>query len=380
MELRIGYGKRVKNSFVGMLFAFVLFPGSLFLLAWNERDAVRQTGAITEIDRIAIADVSADVVDPQLDGQLVHMASEAVTADVLEFAEFGIREPAIRLRWDASIYQWTEQSRTKDDRTVYTYSKEWVDAPVNSSSFRQSGHSNEGSTMTFSDGQRQASDVRFGAFHLSEKLIGQVDAEQPYQLDPSVALDIRPQGFVHNNTFQTGSESGPQIGDQRVEVFVVGPRHDATVLARQTGETFANYETKVGIPKEILYVGKLTKPEVIERQRTEAALRRWMFRGLGFVLMWVSLAMLLSPLKALLSFIPFVGRLLEGAIGIVTFLLALIISSVVVAVAWFVVRPILSISLLVVAVVGFIYLYRQKSTNDVIPRPDAAMPPPLPNP
>lgn len=375
----MGYGKRVKNSFVGMLFAFVLFPGSLFLLAWNERDAVRQTGAITEIERVAVADVPADAVDSQLDGQLVHMASEAVTDDVLEYAEFGIREPAVRLRWNASIYQWTEHRRTEDDRTIYTYSKEWVDAPINSSSFHQSGHSNEGSTMSFSDGRQQASDVRFGAFHLSENLIGQIDAEQPYPLDPSVALDVRPQGFVNGGVFQTGSEGDPQIGDQRVEVFVVGPRHDATVMARQSGETFAKYETKVGIPKEILYVGKLTKSEVIQRQRTEAAFRRWMFRGLGFVLMWVSLAMLLSPIKALLSFIPFAGRLLEGAIGIVTFLMALIISAVVIAIAWFVVRPVLSISLLVVAVVGFIYLYRQKSTSDVIPDPSRSGPPPLPN-
>lgn len=383
IQIRNGYGKRVKNSFAGVIFGMLLVPGSFLVLGWNERDAVRQTGAITEIEKVAIADVPAESIDGQYDGKLVHMSSEAATDEILEFPDFGIRENAIRLSLDASIYQWVEHRKEKDNNTTYSYNREWVDQPINSSDFRESGHSNDGSEKHFRDDRAQAENVTFGAFSLTKNLIGQINADEKYVLPASVALDVRPQGEVKDGVFYTGNPGDPQIGDERVEVSVVGPRHAATVMATQRGSTFASYETKVGIAKELLYLGKLSKGEVIDRQRTEAALKRWALRATGFVMMWIGFAMILSPLKAIVSFIPFASRLLEGAVGIVTFLLALVLTSLVIAVAWFAVRPILSGILLAIAIGGFILIYRQKAAPEAslaTAGPSAGPPPPPPPP
>ena len=380
VSVRHGYGKRVKNSIVGAIFGMLMVPGSLGLLIWNERDAVRQTGAITEIEKVALADVSAESVDESMDSKLVHMTSTAETQDMLSYDTFGIRENAMRLRWDASIYQWEEDRKKEDDRTVYRYHKKWVNRPVDSSRFHEShGHSNEGSTMHFQDGQAQAENVDFGAFRLSKKLISQINDEDRLSIPESVALDVRPQGVVKNGVFQTGNPSDPQIGDERVEVYMVGPKHDATIMALQTGNTFASYETRVGIDKEILYLGTLTKSEVIGRQRTEAAIRRWIFRAIGFIVMWIGFACILKPLRSIASFIPFASRLLDGAIGMVTFLIALVLSSAVIAVAWFAVRPILSITVTLIAVAGFYLLSRQKSDESMEQPSGGAVPPPLPS-
>ena len=292
---RIGYGKRVKNSVGGFVFGIFLCFGAVVLLAWNERDAVRQTGAITEIDKVAIADVPSNSVDSSNDGKLVHVNATASTDEVLEYAEFGIQENAIRLRWDASIYQWEEDKKQNDDEVRYSYSQEWVDRPIDSTGFRHpEGHSNQGSQQHFHDGSTQAKDVRFGAFRLSEKLIGQINVEEPLTPDASVAAKVEPAGVIRNGVFYTGNPDAPLVGDERVELFKVGPSHEATVMARQNGDLFAAYETKVGVNKEILYLGKLTKSEVISRQRTEAAMKRWLLRGAGFLCIWIGSSLLLK--------------------------------------------------------------------------------------
>ena len=377
---RKGYGKRVMNSVVGAFIGILLFLGSFVLLGWNEYDAVRQTGAITELDSVAIPDVDAETVDDSRQGKLVHMAAVAVTEDVLEFRQFGVREKAIRLSWETLIYQWVESETEEDDRTVYDYDKVWVGDPIDSRSFREPRHSNEGSEKHFQDGGVEANEVRFGAFLLTPTLVRQIDDRRPHALDPAIASDIRPAGRVHDGVFYTGDPDDPQIGDEKVEVTIVGPQHQATVMAQQAGSTFEAYKTKVGIEKEILYLGLLSKDEVIGKQRTAAALKRWLLRAGGFVCMWIGLSLVLSPLRALVSFIPFASRLLEGAIGFVTFFFALALTSLTVAAAWFVVRPILSIVLFVVTGVALFLAFRARGADTDSPAgaPPSA-PPPLPN-
>ena len=357
----MGYFKRVKGAFVGVLFGILLVPISLVVLGWNERDAVRQTGAITEMERVAIADVPATPWDAAHDGQLLHMRGECATEDVLEAPQLAIRETAIRLRWDSSIYQWTETERKRDDRTEYEYEQAWVDNVIDSTDFHQSGHSNDGSVKHFRDGQEQAQHVHLGEYELSPALIDQIGNAERHPIPDVSVHDIRPEGRLQGGVFYTGDPQQPQIGDEKIEVWKVAPRQDVTVMAQQQDRRFVAYPTKVGIPKEVLYMGLLTKEEVIERQRFAAAMKRWLFRGGGFLAMWVGLSLVLGPLRALVSGVPLLGRLVGGAIGLVTFLIALIVSSLTIAVCWFIVRPILSIVLIAVAVLCLFLLYRGKS-------------------
>ena len=375
MARRKSYGNRLLNSFFGVLLGIAFFLGSFALLGWNEYDAVRQTGAITELDRVALADVRAESVEAANEGKLVHIAAEAVAEDELEFREFGVREKAIHLRWETSIYQWEESTREEDDHTHYEYDKEWVDQPIDSSHFHDSGYSNEGSTKHFHDGSEQAKHVNFGAFQLTDALIRQIDNEQRHPLPPEIISDVRPAGRVVDGVFYTGDPSHPEIGDEKVEVFIVLPQQPVTVMAQQSGNTFSAYQTKVGIPKSLLYLGKLTKEQVIGKQRTEAAVRRWLFRALGFIFMWIGLALILGPIKALVSFIPLASRLLEGAIGLVTFFIAAGLSFLTIAMAWFAVRPLMSIVLFAIAGAALYFAFRTKSDT---PATNAG-PPPLPS-
>jgi hypothetical protein len=59
----------------------------------------------------------------------------------------------------------------------------------------------------------------------------------------------------------------------------------------------------------------------------------WGFRAMGFFAMWLGLGMLVSPLTALLRFIPVLGNLGRKAIGALTFVLALLLSLVIIVIS-----------------------------------------------
>ncbi|MDF1786434.1 MAG: TMEM43 family protein, partial [Verrucomicrobiales bacterium] len=64
-------------------------------------------------------------------------------------------------------------------------------------------------------------------------------------------------------------------------------------------------------------------------------------------IMGMGLATIVGPLAVLGDVIPFIGSLIRGASGFVAFALAGVLSLVVIAIAWFTYRPMLSIPLLV---------------------------------
>lgn len=365
---RRGYFGRVVGSIFASVFGLGLFGGSFVLLGWNEKDAVRQKAAITELEDVAIADVSSEIINPDLDGKLVHISADAVSKDELEYKDFGIKESAIRVFWKTEIFQWVEDSRTEDERKVYSYSKKWVNRIQDSSRFNRGGgageaHSNHGSVKNFSDGNVLASNVHFGAFKLSQSLIKKIKGEEKYNIDADLVEDLHPKGVVSDGIYHSGDPSSPQIGDERVKVFIVSQSKQVTIMAQQDGESFVPYQTEIGIIKELLYMGKKSKEEVIESQRFEAAIKRWGFRGGGFMAMWIGLVMILKPLRAIVSFIPFAGRLLEGAVAFVTFFLAMALSLFTIGISWIFVRPGLAGGILIVGVISIILVYRAKANS-----------------
>ena len=145
-----GWFGRIGSSITGVLFGLVLLVVSLVMLVWNERNAVQDLKTNREIAEIVIS-VSADAVDSANEGKLVHLNGRAKTDDLVTNQQFAIEENAIRLSWDAQIYQWVEKKESKKRKklgggeetvTTYTYKKEWVNKPIDSSRFKESGHDN----------------------------------------------------------------------------------------------------------------------------------------------------------------------------------------------------------------------------------------------
>lgn len=344
---RIGYGGRVKNAIAGVFIGLLMFFGSFGLHGWNERNAVRETKAINELEKVAIADVPNNEVDEAKEGQLVHMNGTAETTDIVKNRLFGIEETGIRLTWNSSIYQMKETRKKKDDKVTYSYRKGWHDNVIDSSSFKRNRGVNDGSRKTLpNDGRDQASNVAFGRFKLNGNLIAKIKGAEDYPL-LEVPPSFEDRGTVSEGVYFTGSPGAPEIGDEKISFKIVRSPKDVTVMAQQAGNSFTAYQTKVGKTKELLYNGLLSKADVILKQRNAAALLRWGLRGLGFILMWFGLSLIAKPISAVLSFIPFMGRVADTVTSFVTFFIAACLSLVAIAAFWLAFRPLLSAALLV---------------------------------
>ena len=138
------YGSRVKNSCGGIFGGIALFLAGTALLWWNEGNAVANAKLLEEVSETAVDMENINKINPEFDGQLVHATGDAKTDDMLKDPTFGFEVNAINLQRSVQYYQWVEhQKQEKRDKlggseetiTTYTYDKQWVSSPVNSSNF-----------------------------------------------------------------------------------------------------------------------------------------------------------------------------------------------------------------------------------------------------
>jgi len=93
-------------------------------------------------------------------------------------------------------------------------------------------------------------------------------------------------------------------------------------------------------------------------------------RVLGFLLMALGLYMIFNPLAVLADVLPILGSLAGAGIGFFAGAVALFLSLVTIALAWLFYRPLLGITLLVLAgagLAGLIYLARQRKKRAEAP-------------
>ena len=374
-----GWLGRIGSSITGVLFGLVLLVVSLVMLVWNERNAVQDLKTNKEIAEKVIS-VSADSVDSANEGELVHLNGPAKTDDLVKNQQFAIEENAIRLSWSAEIYQWIEKKESKKRKklgggeetvTTYTYKKEWVGKPVDSSKFKESGHDNGGGRK-YGRGSSQAKAVTLGAFKLSDELISQMSWKTPYILQ-ELPDGWKEDGRLSGGVFYSGIPGSPKIRDEKVSFSLTGP-DEVSVMAVQTGNSFSTYKSETGKTKLLLYQGLLSAEEVVEGEETKAKLLRWALRGGGIVVMFIGFLLILKPLSVLADVLPFLGNLVGGVSALVALLLSIAISAIIIAMSWIFFRPVLGIGLLAVTIACLFFIKKKLSTKNQI---SVSVPPPL---
>jgi hypothetical protein len=365
----------------GLIFGALMFFGSFVLHWWNEGNAVKQFKTIGDLGK-NIVEVSAEQVDPSLDGRAVYLSAEATTTEELHDKKFAISRVALRLRRTAEMYQWkeSEESDSNNDTKSYSYSKVWSEERIDSSGFHQSGHANPGS-MPYRSQDWTADDVSYGAaFKLPEFLVEDLGNFEPLEASAEMpeidGLTRSDEGF-----YLGANPDSPVIGDTRISFAVVRPG-PASLIAAQAGNSFTPWTSpKTGRSIYKIMPGTFTKKEVIARLRTEARLLLWGLRLGGFLLMFFGLMLLASPLTALANFVPVLGRVVSSGIAIIGLLVAGILSLLTIAVAWIAHRPMVGLLLLIViGVLAFLLIRRmsqagQRQTAGMAPPP----PPPVPS-
>lgn len=355
---------RIAGAIKGIVFGLVFFIVAFPLLFWNEGRSVKRYKTLKEGSGSVIS-VSPDRVEPGNDGKLVHVAAQAVTDEVLSDKTFGISANALKLKRTVEMYQWEEDVSSEKKKNVgggttttktYSYSKGWNDELVDSSGFKKpSGHENPGS-MPYSSQEIVANKVTIGAFTLSRSLLGKISNFTPLDVGSESGMPdiLKDKGKLHDGGFFIGDNPAePRIGNIRI-FFKAAMPTEVSLVSKQSGNTFETYHAKTGGTIELLQTGIHSADSMFKKAEEANKFLTWILRFVGFIVMMIGINLFLRPLSVLADVLPILGDIVEAGTGIISFLLALVLSFVTIAIAWIVYRPIIGIGLLAAAVAAVI--------------------------
>ena len=385
---RTGFAGRLGKSFFGIIIGLVLAIAASVLLFWNEGRTVKRHRDL-QAGAESVVTVSSDNVDAANEGKLVHLIGETKTDAPVVDPEFGIQEQAIKLIRDAEMYQWVEDKETRTEgsgsskRTIteYEYEKRWKSDIVDSNHFKEtSGHQNPNS-MKYRPQRYVAKNVMLGAFTLPDFLVSKIDRKESVAISSLENANeaVRAEGKLTGNEIYFGADPGnPQIGDIRVS-FKAARSGVTSIVAQQAGASFVKFQAANGTI-ELLNEGSATSGEMFQQAESQNKMIAWAIRVAGFVVMGIGLSMLFGPLVLLADYIPFLGGIVGKGTAIIAFLVAGIVSSLIIAVAWIAYRPLIGIAVLALTaacIFLFIKAVSKRKAQQQSPALSPSTPPPL---
>lgn len=357
---RRGWFSRIASSFVGVLIGFLLVLAMIVLLFWNEGRAVQTARSLAEGAGAVIA-VSADTIDPANEGRLVHTSGTVATGETLTDPDFGITATGVSLIRRAEMFQWKEESRSETKKTLgggeetvttYSYTKDWVDSPQDSSNFKQpDGHRNP--EMRWLDKTFSLSEAQMGAWRLDVQTLSRMGGEKDLPVTAADAQKVKDTfgwgdpKIVQSRIYLGEDPNAPQIGDQRIS-YELAPLGPISVVAKQKGNGFAHYQTEAGDALFMVDRGTVAARQMFDEAVAENTFITWLLRAIGLLLLAVGFALVTGPIGVIFDVIPFLGSLARLGTGLVAFVLAIAVGTVVIAIAWFWYRPLLSLGIVVI--------------------------------
>lgn len=386
---------KLTGSIQGILFGIVLFVVSIGLLYWNEG----------RVDLSSIAD-KALTLNPteqsqKAQEQLVSLSGKIETDDLLGDAYL---QPGnyIAVRRTVEMYAWEESSQTQSKTTEgenyidadgsqsgsgsteekpYVYNKVWTSNPKDSSKFKfPVQHQNPqkqlaDTTVTVGNAKIGLYNINVGKAQLpsfddvslnegntilNEGLLTEDEEDgMAYYADfGDIAPTLESDKYIFKGF---GTLENPEIGDMRISYSTMPADQEVTVFGQLNDTNITPY---IGEKNSTLYrIFSGTRDESLSQMSTEHTQSTWGIRILGFILMWVSLGMLLGPISTALDFVPLVGNISRSAIGIATFIVAAILSIIVIWISMVLQNIVTLIIAIIVIIGGILFFLKQKSTK-----------------
>ena len=343
--------KKIKDSFGGVIGGILLLIAGTYLLWWNEGNNVKNIATTNEVEKTGI-EVKADLVDEKNEGKLVVVAGKLnVVDETLTDPKFNISVKSSKLVRKVEMYQWEETEHVDDDDTrSYTYEKKWSDDLIESKDFHQSGYNNP-TSFPVANESYLANDVKVGEYNLSSKQIEKTNAQATLSAENVVLTEE----YKYQNNYVTTSKNldEPEIGDIRIS-WLYNDWNEATILAVQKGNTFVDFVSKDGKTVNRVEEGLLSLKQIVKEMRNEDKFMKWILRLVGTLLVIFGYLSIINPLSTLASFVPLLGGLVGGLLGLVAFLVGLVHSLIIIVIAWFRFRPLLSLALIAV-IIALVY-------------------------
>lgn len=356
-----GWFSRIGGAITGALFGVLLFLGSFPLLLWNEGRAIKTETSLKNGSKEVVA-APAKPIDASKEGKLVYVTGDMVTGGAIRDTKFGISAPAVKLRRDVEMYQWTEnkKSETKknlggseDTVTTYTYEKKWSPTLIDSDKFHKpDGHANP-EQMRMKEQVYVAKTVTVGDFTLPDSLVDKLGDFKPLEVGKkeaaaaadNLSVDIK----AYDDGFYVGKNpEAAEVGDLKIHFQVVetGP---VSIVARQVQDTFEPYQRAGDDEIEMIDAGKVSADRMFAEAAEGNRILTWILRFVGWLMMFLGMLLIGAPLSVLADVLPFLGDLLGTGMGLIALVISVPLTLLTVALSWLAFRPLFGIPLLLLA-------------------------------
>ena len=350
-----GYGENIGNSFKGIIFGLFLIVGSIFLLSWNENRSINQTLALEEMQSKIVTLPSAKY-DAKYEKTPLLVQGEVAPIKPLEDSQFGVKSDGLVLKRKVEMYQWRENKSSKSEDklgggtetvTTYDYVKEWSSIAINSSSFKHpQGHTNP--PMNYSK-ETFITDANLGDFYLAKNIINNFNSSSSF--DGLSTMPDEVAGFKNHKSFLYKGENinSPSIGDIKIS-YTQTPKGVYSIVGMAQNKVIVPYISSND--RDLIFVrsGMVSSDKIFKEEFDSNSTLTWILRAVGLMLMFFGFMLIMGPLATLANVIPMLGSLVEGASAMVAGALTLLLGSVVIAIAWFASRPMLSLIIIGVGI------------------------------
>jgi hypothetical protein len=206
--------------------------------------------------------------------------------------------------------------------------------------------------MPLSSRSMIAPEARLGGFRLAEPQLRLLPVTEALPVDAATSRPVagRRAHASGQGIYVGGDPANPSVGDLRI-TYQVARQATVSVIARQVGDGFAPCTTSNGETLKLVSAGTKTAPEMSQAAEAENNLLAWILRAVGVVLVFVGFSLIFAPLRVLADVVPIFGSIVGFGTGLLAGVLTLIVAPLVIAVAWFVHRPLAAAIVLVGGVV-----------------------------
>lgn len=372
------WGSRIKDAFIGILVGIALIGAAIALAFWNERHGLRTAQSLVEAESLIIS-VPNSPIEPKNNLKVIYFSGMASTKDILRDTRLGIEENAIGLHRVVEMYQWKQNQETQTESqlggsekqiTTYTYSKVWSSNLYDSSHYKAAGHDNP-AVMPISSEQQYATTVTVGDFLLPLNLVKQIAQTQDVNID-KVNLEAlqaklkKPVQVVNQELYAGKNYEQPEIGDLRIRLEMT-PAQAVSVIGEQSGNTVQAYQAKAGEPVMLLSSGQHSYQDMIQSALDDNKLLTWILRAVTLIMMIAGFSAILGPIVVLADVLPILGTIASFGTGFVALICGFVLWTIITAIAWFVIRPWLSMGLIALGAGLSYLLYRWKKSRIISP-------------
>jgi hypothetical protein len=350
-----GWLERLGQSVFGVLFGLLIFVVSCVVLFQNEGS--------TNWAKIASGAIVLDATTaPAAQGKLVSLSGSVTAPPIGDnlYLKPGLYAVLYRT---VEMYAWEQNTDTTSQKhvggaetktTTYRYRKTWADAPENSSQFKHFGHSNPPKALANQtivspnlsignyqvDGQSLTTVVNQPTSCTSQSWRAVLAPNGGITLPKSGLISLTPDRLMPSapafgdTVFSgRGSPQFPAIGDLRICYSALSVGATVTIMGQLQGDRIVPSAQGA---ESLLRLLPGDRAAALAELTSEHKLWRWVWRILGFILMWWGLALFLKPVSVFLDVIPFLGDLVESSV----FWVALVLSTTIVLVSSLVHQPI----------------------------------------